>query len=112
MTTPNSRATFLEKSIATEYRRQRAIRPSANEAETLAAVESQSVDVRARAATEVLDHARLAYTMLAGSLVAYDWNTFAGQLDVNRLIELRPDQLRREVAEIYRRWRKSGERRT
>ncbi len=112
MTTPNSRATFLEKSIATEYRRQRAIRPGANEAETLAAVERQSTDVRARAATEALEHARLAYTMLAGSVVAYDWNAFAGHLNVDHLIELRPDQLRREVAEIYRRWRKSGERRT
>ncbi len=112
MTTPNSRPTFLEKSIATEYRRQHAIRPPTTEAEILAAVERQSVDVRARAATEALEHARLAYTMLAGSLVAYDWNTFAGQLNLDHLIELRPDQLRREVGEIYRRWRKSVERRT
>jgi hypothetical protein len=55
-----------------------------------------------------MEHARLAYTMCAGSVVAYDWNTFAGQLKIDQLIELRPDQLRREVAEIYKRWKAPG----
>jgi len=112
MKTPNlqsNRATFTEKQQAIEYRRQRAINKSATEAEIIQAVANNSDGIAARAQTEAWEHARLAYTIAAGSLVAYDWNTFNATLNTANLAELRPDQLRREVADAYRRW-KAGSR--
>lgn len=106
---PNPRATFTEKHQAIEYRRQRSIRPSATEAETLRAVADNSAGVAARAQLEAWEHARLTYTLEDGSLIYYNWSTFSTVLDAAKLAELRPDQLRREVAEAYRRW-KAGSR--
>ena len=106
----SSRATFTEKHQAIEYRRQRAIKPSATEAETLKAVADNSTAVATRAQVEAWEHARLTYTLAAGSIVSYDWSAFSKALDAAHLAELRLDQLRREVAEAYRNWR-AGSRR-
>lgn len=107
---PNPRATYTEKHQAIEYRRQRAIRRYATEEEFLKAVTDNSAAIAARAQIEAWEHARLVYTCAAGSLVAYNWSAFSKVLNAAHLAELRPDQLRREVAEAYRKW-KAGSRR-